>query len=147
MYRKTLSNVFVKDKSNFNSNFKEVLPVKCGGWMSLEIWIPYQCRYNTLNILCQISRVRCPKVLCTLFFHACLLNLCTYTFTHISQAVKPIWESKRTSLFLYVRSCCQALTHLLYIFSNWNRLFVKCTCVMITVVLIIGNTYKLSSHA
>ena len=70
-----------------------------------------------------------------------------HIYTHITSCQVHMSIRTYVPLSLYDCSCCQALTHLLYIFSNWNRLFVKYTCVMITVVLIIGNTYKLSSHA
>ena len=41
---------------------------------------------DTSNILCQISRVRCPKVLCTLFFHAYLFS---FMRTHKSTLSSP----------------------------------------------------------
>ena len=104
--------------------------------MSLEIWIPYQCRYNTLNILCQISRVRCPKVLCTLFFHACILNLCTLTH-NILQAVKHIWASK--CVFLNVSQLLPGTTA--FIIYIYKETIVVCLCsIHVITVVLIGNT-------
>ena len=58
------------------------------------------------------------------------VHTCIYIHVYYYLAVKSIWASKRT--FLHTRSCCQALTHLLYIYiymyawNNWKqRLFVK----------------------